>query len=165
MKNYKSSITIIFLVSAFCVGFSSVPREINPEKAKKTVQFADQFFNSIKGQPESHEVKKTENAHVEGQIDEWHDLKYQGYKLSYYRVVPENRNILSSLSIVTPYIQLPYGLKIGVQKSSVIEALGKPTVSSPTMISFEFEDPYSQTVTFHFNGTIVSEVSWQFEID
>jgi len=165
MKNYKSAITIIFLVSAFCVGFSSELREMNLEKAKMMVQFAAQFFNSIKGQPESHEVKKTENAHVEGQIDEWHNLKYQGYKLSYYRVVPENRNILSSLSIVSPSFQLPFGLKVGVPKSSVIEVLGKPTDSTPSKISYELGDPYLQTVTFHFNGTTISEVSWEFEID
>lgn len=138
---------------------------MNLEKATKVVQYADVFFKTIPTKPISHKVEKIENTHTAGQIDEWHDVEYQGFKLSYYRVVPENRNLLSKLSIVSADYQLPFGLKIGVQKSSVIEVLGKPAEVTTTSISYEIGDPYTETVTFHFDGANVNEISWEFEID
>lgn len=138
---------------------------MNLERATKVVQFADVFFKTIQTKPISHKVEKIENTHTAGQIDEWHDLEYQGFKLSYYRVVPENRNLLSRLSIISADYQLPFGLKIGVTKSSVIEVLGKPTEVTSTSISYEFEDPYTETVTFLFDGGVINEIVWEFEID
>jgi len=165
MKYNKTLITGLFLVFVLCVNCFAEPVEMNLENATKVVQFADVFFKTILTKPLSHKVKKIENTHIAGQIDEWHDLEYQGFKLSYYRVVPENRNLLSKLSIVSADYQLPCGLKIGVQKSRVIEVLGKPTEVTTASISYEFEDPYSETVTFHFDGGVIKEIIWKFEID
>jgi hypothetical protein len=141
------------------------PAEMHLEKVTKVVQFANLFFNAIKAKPISHKIEKIENAHIAGQIDEWHDLAYEGFKLSFYRVVPEKQNILTRLSIVSANYKLPFGLQVGTPKSTIIEVLGKPTEVTSSSISYEIENPYTETVTFHFGGANVNVISWEFEID
>jgi hypothetical protein len=138
---------------------------MNFERAKRVVEFGDQYFFSLKGKPISEEVKPIENIHVEGQIDEWHTVKYEGCIASYYRAVPEKRNILSSLTLTSQKVQLPHGIHIGVNKSFILHLLGKPTKSSWDEITYECGDLFSETVSFKFSWGILSQISWHYEID
>jgi hypothetical protein len=141
------------------------PKEMNLEQASKVVQFGQQYFVSLKGNPVSEEVEPTENPHVEGQMDEWHTVKYDGCQVTYYRVVPEKRNILSSLELKSPKVQLPLGLHVGVPKSAVLHALGKPTTAEGELLVYECGDPYAQTVSFTISKGVVMAINWEYEID
>jgi hypothetical protein len=154
-----------FLILFALSGCSTVPKEMNFGRAKQIVEFGEQYFLSLEGRPLSEEVKPIENIHVKGQIDEWHIVTYDGCIASYYRVVPEKRNILSSLTLTSQKVQLPHGIHIGVRKSFILNLLGKPTHSSWDEITYECGDAYSETVSFKFSWGALSQISWYYEID
>ncbi len=164
------SLTRFLSISCFLIlfalsGCSTVPKEMNFKQAKQIVEFGDQYFLSLKGKPISEEVKPIENIHVKGQMDEWHTVKYDGCIASYYRVVPEKRNILSSLTLTSQKVKLPHGIHIGVRKSFILNLLGKPTHSSRDEITYECGAVFSETVSFKFSRDVLSQISWYYEID
>jgi len=147
------------------MGCSPVQKDMNLQHAKQVVDFGETYFASLKGKPISEEIKPTENPHIEGQMDEWHTAAYDGCTVAYYRVVREKRNILNSLVLTSSRVQLPFGIRIGVPKSSVLDALGKPTEESGGELIYECGDPYSQTVSFKFSQGSLVQVAWENEID
>jgi hypothetical protein len=132
---------------------------MNFERAKQIGEFGEQYFVSLKGRPISEEVKPIKNRHVEGQIDEWHIVKYDGCIASYYRVVPEKRNILSSLTLTSQKVQLPHGIHIGVRKSFILNLLGKPTNSSWDEITYEQERWGDVVYYVHFTDDLILELT------
>jgi len=147
------------------VAFGSQPKEMDLGKATKVVQFGEAVFKGLKGKPIKHVVEKVENLHVEGQIDEWHSLEYPGIKLKYYRVVPEKRNILRTLELVSSKYVLPFGIRLGSTRESITSILGKPSTSGPDAIEYECGDPYIQTVSFEFKSGKLIAIQWDNEID
>jgi hypothetical protein len=134
-------------------------------KATKVVEFGEGIFKGLKGKPTKHVVEKVENTHVEGQIDEWHSLEYPGIKLKYYRVVPEKRNILRTLELVSSGYTLPFGIRIGATRESITSILGKPSTSGPDAIEYECGDPYSRTVSFEFKKGRLFAIQWDNDIE
>ena len=147
------------------VVYSSQPKDMDLGKATKVVQFGQEIFKGLKGKSIKHVVEKVENIHVEGQIDEWHSLEYPGIKLKYYRVIPEKKNILRTLELVSSKYVLPFGIKLGSTRESITSILGKPSTSGPDAIEYECGDPYSQTISFEFkNGRLIA-IQWDKDIE
>ena len=156
---------LVLAVALAATSCHSQPKPMDLEKATKVVEFAEEIFTKLKGTPKKHTVEKVQNAHVEGQIDEWHTIEYPGIKLKYYRVVPEKRNMLSTLELTSSNYVLPFGIKLGNSRESIVSILGKPSTSGPDAIEYECGDPYSQTVSFEFKNGCLSAVEWNNEID
>jgi hypothetical protein len=150
------------LISLACYSQS---KPMNLKRGTKVVAFGEALFSGLKGTPTKHMVEKVENTHVEGQIDEWHTLEYPGIKLKYYRVVPEKRNILRSLELVSADYVLPFGIRIGATRKSITAILGKPSTSGPDVIEYECGDLFSQTVSFEFKDDHLRAIQWDNEID
>jgi len=163
MLPIKSIFLIIFV--AMAVGCSNSPHEMKIANATKVVNFGTEFFNGIKVEPLSEEVTPTENAHVEGQIDEWRSARFDGFTFSYYRVVKEKRNMLTHLEVTTPTIRAPYGLHVGSSEAEILNALGTPSSIDKGIFVYECGDGYSETVAFSFSKGLVSAINWRYEID
>ena len=159
----KSIFLIIFV--AMAVGCSNSAHEAKIENASKVVKFGYEFFNGINVQPLSEEVTPTENAHVEGQIDEWRSAKFDGFTFRYYRVVREKRNMLTHLELTTPTVMAPFGLHVGSSEAEILNALGTPSSIDKGIFVYERGDGYSETVAFAFSKGLVSAINWQYEID
>ena len=155
---------IILLALSF-MGCSTGPKVMNADHVTQVIKFGDQYFLTLTSKPLSETVTPVENTHVKGQIDEWHTARYYDASVKYYRVVPEKRNILSSLELTSEKVNLPFGLRVGVSQSTVLSALGKPTTSNGGVLVYSIEDPYSQTVAFNTRNGVVQIITWEFEID
>lgn len=155
----------MILLALIFLGCSTDPKVMNVDHATQVIKFGDQYFLTLTSNPLTETVTQVENVHVKGQIDEWHRVRYEEALVKYYRVVPEKRNILSSLELTSEKVDLPFGLRVGVSQSTVLRALGKPTTSEGGVLVYTIEDPYSQTVTFNTRNGVVQTITWQFEID
>ena len=155
----------MILLALIFTGCSTGPKVMNVDHATQVIKFGDQYFLTLTSKPLSETVTPVENTHVKGQIDEWHSAQYENSLVEYYRVVPEKRNILSSLELTSEKVDVPFGLRVGVSQSTVLRALGKPTTSEGGALAYTIEDPYSQSVIFNTRNGVVQSITWQFEID
>lgn len=155
--------SLLLLMALFGCSTESAVR--GEEPVGQFAEFGNRYFESLKGQPLSDEVKSTENTHVKGQMDEWHTAKYEGSTVTYYRVVSEKRNILSSLEITSSSVLLPFGIHVGVSKSTIWNALGQPTSSTGNEATYVIDGTYAQTVAFKFSNNELVKVIWSHGID
>lgn len=135
------------------------------DRVRKIFEFGERYGFSIEGDPVSDEVRRVENLHVRGQIDELHTRRYKECLVSYYLVVPEKRRILSRLELTSKMVELPFGIRVGVPEAEVSRVLGKPRrVENGTWL-YECGEGYSLIVGFKIMGGRVCSIIWEGEID
>src|SRR5512133_1679324 len=90
-----------------CLVSAQSPTPTRESKVDQFISFGGKFFKSIKSKPATHKVKKEKNKYGESRPDEWHTDVYPGFKVEFLRAKSAPYDLLSTLSITDPSIELP----------------------------------------------------------
>lgn len=121
------------------------------------------------GSPKSVNITKIPNIHFPDQIDEIHELFYDGLSLEIYVVKhPDysgpDPSLLRGISITSNKYKVKYGLNIGSSKAAVKKVLGNP-LTEDHKFTYENTDGYANHVYFYFRNARVYRIDWHFFID
>jgi hypothetical protein len=116
------------------------------------------------GQPQKSNIRKVENRHYP-QIDEIHELYYQGLYMQIYKVSATRKEFITNISISSDRYKLKWGLNVGSQKSAVKRVLGSPDKNEKNLFEYCDDITLVSCVSFHFSNEIVRKVDWDFYSD
>jgi hypothetical protein len=137
------------------------------------------------GPPRAATVRKLRNQHDPAQMDELHELTYDGLRVLLYRVTAEDREFITDLSLTSAKYRVKWGLGVGNTKEAVRRVLGGgfTALAAPDSRIAPHEarrrcderdgvctyryDGFEQKshVSFSFRSGRVSRIDWTFEVD
>ena len=137
------------------------------------------------GPPRAATVRKLRNQHDPAQIDELHELAYDGLRVLLYRITAEDREFVTDLSLTSAKYPVKWGLGVGSTKEAVRRVLGGgfTALAAPDsrIVPHEAQrrceerdgvctyryDGFEQKshVFFSFRGGRVSRIDWTFWVD
>jgi hypothetical protein len=116
------------------------------------------------GLPQRVETEPIANQYVRGQVDTLRTLIYPGIEALVYDVANDSKTFLVRLSLSSARYTTPDGLRVGLRKTRVIEALGPPTrhdASAGELIYQETEATPTSMVVRVRDGRVV-RIDWEF---
>ena len=131
-------------------------------------QLGDSVNEIIKhlGQPTDMKVEKRRNVHYPNEIvDEIHRLYYDGLSVEIYKATEGNKELLQTLSVTSNKFRVKLGLNVGVTKSEIKRALGRPSKDRDNVWSYVCTDGYEHEVRFYFANDEVNKIEWSYWID
>ena len=137
------------------------------------------------GPPRAATVRRLRNQHDPAQIDELHELAYDGLRVLLYRVTGEHREFVTDLSLTSAKYRVKWGLGVGSTKEAVRRVLGggftalaapDSRIEPPArgqrcaevdgVCTYRYDGVEQRShVFFSFRGGLVSRIDWTFEVD
>lgn len=116
--------------------------------------------------PPDKELRRSErNRHDPRFRDVYHELHYDGLRITVASFPAIPRVDLTSVSLTDGRYTLKYGIKVGALRRKVEAVLGKPSVvGSASTWTYSDSSGYI-TLTFSFRGDRVAKIKWEVEAD
>jgi hypothetical protein len=117
------------------------------------------------GNPKDSRIIKVRNAHYPEQIDEFHELYYDGLYIKLYHVISSDKYFVSRISLTRDQYDMRWGLGIGGSKDRVMEMLGSPKKIERGQYSYGSVIGANSWVHFHFRNDTITKIVWSYYID
>jgi hypothetical protein len=116
------------------------------------------------GAPVSEKIENVKNIHDNDQIDQIHVLKYQGLEVQVLRVnMIEPYDLLIGVRITdSDNYPIKFGIKIGSERSYVLDLLGKPSDGNGVMKYYTEPGDTYPTVYMVFEKEKLKEIQWEW---
>ena len=124
--NIKTFIAIAVLLLLAPAGYCSDA----PSEAEKFIHFGYELYEKTTSKPEKEIIETTTNKHNPAQIDQWHTIYYDGVMVKFYRAVSAPKDLLSTITMTSRKINMPFGIRIGTKKEAILQRLGTPSKDS-----------------------------------
>ncbi|MCX7715808.1 MAG: hypothetical protein N2Z73_00135 [Endomicrobia bacterium] len=157
---FMLSVLQVFLLQS-CAGEKTQYYSKNLKRYSDVIKFTGSSIKEVKsklGSPVKHEVKKVENKHIKGQIDELHTLVYNGLTIKILVLSDTKKELVVDITISSKDWQKNLNLGVG-RNSSYIKKLLGPPVDIDKNYWIYIIDEYGSQVKFNFENDIVKEVS------
>jgi len=119
----------------------------------------------VLGKPRAEKIKKIPNRHISSQIDEIHELIYDGLSIFVYffhnTEFTDYTNIVVSFTLTGQQYRLPKNIRIGSPFNQVKNKL-RPLIQSEDFFVYynTFEEGYHEELRFYFSQNRLSKVLW-----
>ncbi len=129
-----------------------------------------QEIKKILGEPHFVTIEQVPNLHAESQLDEIHELAYDGLTILVYVLgnpyYEDQTNLIVGFTLTGKQYQLPGNIKIGSSWRQVKKSV-MPLKSVKNFFLYKntFEEGYEEDVHFYSSENRLSKVVWECPID
>lgn len=118
------------------------------------------------GKPNKLQIEKIQNIHDINQIDEIHDIQYEGLSFKIYKINTKPvKELKISAEVTNPKYKLKYGLKISVSKNTIIKVLGEPNKISKGIMHYTLKDMINAGFQVYLKDDKVIKITWAYYFD
>lgn len=108
-------------------------------------------------------ISTVKNRHVENQIDEVHELYYDGlYVRAYFPARNHKRLLIEDVEITSPAFKVKHGLNVDTSVAELKAVLGEPDEIKEDVYSYSGE---TDTVRFFVKNGVITKVRWELYLD